>query len=365
MKASDLMTSEVVTVAPHVPVRKIAEVLHRNGISAVPVVDDRGALIGIVSEGDLIPLSAPDRNERRDWWLRMLAEGEELGAAFVEHLEKDQRTAREIMKSPVITVPAEADLVEVAQVLASHHIRRAPVMANGRMVGIVSRADLVEAIAENGRVPAAASEQKAPGGFDAAAAAQHLTALQERLKKKALASNKTSASAPSHAAGPAQPVPAAQKPAGQKPASTPTADAPSAAEFRHLVEQHEQDVSSQHGEAHRQLEERRRQEVNELLATDLDDERWQRLVHEAQIAAEKGEAEHMLIRFPCDLCSDHGRAVNAPDPNWPETLRGLPAKIFARWKEELQPHGFVMHARVVDFPDGMPGDVGLFLAWGK
>jgi hypothetical protein len=65
------------------------------------------------------------------------------------------------------------------------------------------------------------------------------------------------------------------------------------------------------------------------------------------------------------VCSDHGRAVNAPDPDWPATLRGLPAQLYLRWKEELRPRGFGLTARVVDFPDGLPGDVGLFLSWGS
>jgi hypothetical protein len=57
--------------------------------------------------------------------------------------------------------------------------------------------------------------------------------------------------------------------------------------------------------------------------------------------------------------------VNAPDPSWPATLRGIAAQVFMRWKDELRPHGFGLHARVLEFPDGLPGDIGLFLAWGK
>jgi len=62
---------------------------------------------------------------------------------------------------------------------------------------------------------------------------------------------------------------------------------------------------------------------------------------------------------------DHGRAVNVPDPSWPITLRGIAAQVFLRWKRELRPRGFKLNARVVDFPGGVPGHIGLFLVWGE
>jgi len=72
----------------------------------------------------------------------------------------------------------------------------------------------------------------------------------------------------------------------------------------------------------------------------------------------------LLLRFPSQVCSDGGRAVNVPDPGWPSTLRGEAAEIYLRWSHDLQPQGFHLSARVVDFPDGMPGDIGMFLVWG-
>jgi len=67
-----------------------------------------------------------------------------------------------------------------------------------------------------------------------------------------------------------------------------------------------------------------------MLAADLTDAAWHHMMHDARIAAGKGEKEYMLLRFPCELCTDHGRAVNVPDPNWPTTLRGLAAQVFLR-----------------------------------
>jgi hypothetical protein len=73
----------------------------------------------------------------------------------------------------------------------------------------------------------------------------------------------------------------------------------------------------------------------------------------------------MLLRFPAPLCSDGGRSINSNRPEWPETLRGEAAELYLRWEHDLRPHGFRLAARVLDFPDGMPGDIGLFLNWAQ
>jgi hypothetical protein len=73
----------------------------------------------------------------------------------------------------------------------------------------------------------------------------------------------------------------------------------------------------------------------------------------------------MLLRFPCQLCIDGGRAINVAEPAWPTTLRGRSAEIYLRWERALKPRGFLLAARVLDFPDGKPGDMGLFLVWGE
>ena len=72
----------------------------------------------------------------------------------------------------------------------------------------------------------------------------------------------------------------------------------------------------------------------------------------------------LLLRFPSDLCSDRGRAINAPDASWPTTLRGVAAEFFLRWERELKPVGFGLTAQILDFPGGYPGDAGLTLRWG-
>ena len=78
-------------------------------------------------------------------------------------------------------------------------------------------------------------------------------------------------------------------------------------------------------------EEKQKHEVEELIGTHISDESWRNLLHGARAAAEQGLKEFMLLRFPSQLCSDGGRAVNVPDPDWPATLRGEAAEIYLRW----------------------------------
>jgi CBS domain-containing protein len=146
MIARDVMTRDVVSVAPDTPVRKIASLLVKHRIGAVPGIDDGGAPIGIVSEDDLI---RPDRAAREAWrgiWLEILAEGEPLAPELLAWLDSQNHSARAVMSAPVITVNEETSLREIAEILTTHRIKRVPVVTDGRIVGIVSCADLVRAL---------------------------------------------------------------------------------------------------------------------------------------------------------------------------------------------------------------------------
>jgi CBS domain-containing protein len=144
MNACDVMTRDVVSVASDTPMRKIAALLLEKGISAVPVVDDSGAPIGIVNEGDLIGRKEAECEAREDWWLTILAEGEDLSPDFLASV--NYPIARDLMSAPVITVHGETNLREIAEILATRRIKRVPVVRDGRIVGIISRADLVHAL---------------------------------------------------------------------------------------------------------------------------------------------------------------------------------------------------------------------------
>jgi uncharacterized membrane protein len=111
---------------------------------------------------------------------------------------------------------------------------------------------------------------------------------------------------------------------------------------------------------------KRRERVKALIDEHIDDTKWRTLLHQARQIAERGKKEYLLLRFPSELCTDGGRAINnSPNPDWPDTLQGEAMELYARWRDQLKPRGFHLAARVLDFPDGKPGDVGLFLFWGE
>lgn len=102
---------------------------------------------------------------------------------------------------------------------------------------------------------------------------------------------------------------------------------------------------------------------------DLTPERLKEIVHGLQTklkaAAERGQTELMVMRFPNALCSDKGRAINNADPSWPETLSGRPRQAYDLWRDQLRPAGFRLSAMIIEWPRGLPGDVGFFLKWGE
>ncbi|MBW6400090.1 hypothetical protein KPL78_19680 [Roseomonas sp. HJA6] len=89
----------------------------------------------------------------------------------------------------------------------------------------------------------------------------------------------------------------------------------------------------------------------------------ERAIKRIRRAFEAGERELMLIKFPSLLCEDGGRRINNHLAGWQDTLPGVFHKIYQWWEEELQPGGFTFSARIIDFPGGMPGDVGIFIGW--
>jgi CBS domain-containing protein len=154
MRAMDVMTTNVITVRPDTSVQEVAKVLSERGISGVPVVDAGNRLVGVVSEGDLLhrvetgTAQRPDRSRRRrSWWLDTIASDEELARDYVK---SHGRTARDVMTPEVVSVADTTELAEVATLLETKRIKRVPVLKDGKLVGIISRANLVRALAATG-----------------------------------------------------------------------------------------------------------------------------------------------------------------------------------------------------------------------
>jgi CBS domain-containing protein len=339
MNARDVMTTDVVSVAAEMPTRDVAKILNLHRISAVPVVDGGGAPIGMISEGDLIGRNETDREARRDWWLTLLAEGEDLHPDFLATLREPAGLARDVMVSPVITVDEDTGIAELAKLLTEYRIKRVPVVKDARVVGIVSRADLVRALATQEKTENMPANS---GGLLAGALAE----IDNQFGRLLLRHH-----APDRAEQ-AQP-------------DEPDDTRLTVADFRSLVTDHEQQKVGQQREHQAELIEQRSQNIAVLINQHIADASWRALVHQAREAAEQGEKEFMLWRFPSGLCSDGGRSINSARPGWPETLRGEAGEIYLRWERDLKPHGFRLAAKMLDFPGGMPGDIGLCLAWGE
>jgi CBS domain-containing protein len=143
MKAADVMATNVITVRSDASVETVAETLLANKISAVPVVDDAGKVLGIVSEGDLLHRVEAGTERHRSWWLELLATQKTLAHEFVK---SHARKAADLMTRTVVSVAPDTPLSEVAAKLDKHRVKRVPVMVDGKLVGIVSRANLVQAL---------------------------------------------------------------------------------------------------------------------------------------------------------------------------------------------------------------------------
>jgi CBS domain-containing protein len=147
LNAADIMTRFVVTAGPDATLGDLAKLLARHAISGVPIVDSAGAPIGIVSEGDLMRQFSRTSEQRRAWWLYMMAEGDELAPEFLDYLRLDHRRARDMMQTALTMVGEDTPLPEIAELMTRQGIKRVPVVRDGKLVGIVSRADLVKALA--------------------------------------------------------------------------------------------------------------------------------------------------------------------------------------------------------------------------
>jgi CBS domain-containing protein len=305
MIARELMTRHFPYVTADADLDYVAKLLSECDIGVVPVVDDALSPIGIVTRSNLERARAPIRADLGEIPPFLL--GNRAKPAF----RPGPFALRDVMTTPAISVGSNATLSDIAQVMKNNHLKRAPVVDGHRLVGFVLLREVMRAIANGGALP----ERERP-----------ILSIRSREQD--------------------------------------FCEVATAEEFRGLVSAHERALEAERAGRLRALQEIREQRIRELAAQRLTDAQWRDMLANARKAAQAGLAEHMLIRFPSQLCTDGGRAINAPDPHWPETLRGEPADVFRRWRNELHPRGFKIAAQIIDFPQGVPGDAALFLMWG-
>jgi CBS domain-containing protein len=180
MKAKDIMTSPVITVGPDATVGEIAALLYERRISAVPVVED-GRLVGIVSEADLLhrhEIGTDCIAQSGSWWLRLFS----ADRSVEEYIKSHARRARDVMTREVASVAPDTPVAEIATLLETRRVKRVPVVDAGRLAGMVSRSNLVQALAATVRP---AGKTAAPAGTaalmdDKAIRARLLRELQQQ-----------------------------------------------------------------------------------------------------------------------------------------------------------------------------------------
>ncbi len=143
MNAADVMTPDVICAAPDTPLSELVRLMLENHVSALPIVDG-GRVVGIVSERDLLHRAEAGTEPRPSRWLELLISTDGLAAAYTR---SHGRMAREIMTHDVVTVDDTTPIDEVAHLLEVRRIKRVPVLRDGRLVGIVSRRNLLQALA--------------------------------------------------------------------------------------------------------------------------------------------------------------------------------------------------------------------------
>jgi CBS domain-containing protein len=153
MNVAEIMTQPVISVAPETTIAEAARLMLQHRISGLPVLDPRGAVVGVVSEGDLLRRAETGTERRRARWLEFLVTP---GRLAQDYAHAHARKVGEVMSPNVVAVAPHDPIEEVVRQMERHRIKRLPVIEAGRLVGIVSRANLVRALVHNLAHPGAA-----------------------------------------------------------------------------------------------------------------------------------------------------------------------------------------------------------------
>ena len=147
MRARDVMVRAVATTTPETTVEKVARLMINLRISGVPVLDKNGQLVGIVTEGDMLRRAETGTERRRSRWSEWFSANSRLAA---EYIKSHARRVEDIMTREVVSVGESATLAEIAELMETKRIKRVPVVHEGKIVGIISRADLLQVLASGG-----------------------------------------------------------------------------------------------------------------------------------------------------------------------------------------------------------------------
>ena len=188
MTVEDIMTRRVITVRPETTVQDAARVMFTNRVSGLPVVDAGGRVVGIISDGDLIPRQR--RPKVTPWWRLFFQNGERLARDYRKIIGT---TVGDVMTRPALVISPVFGIETAAAILDNRQIRRLPVVRDGQLVGIVSRGDLVRALAASAKLPQAESlvvddtshaQQSAPVRDRDAANGRHGTGARRRQSRR-------------------------------------------------------------------------------------------------------------------------------------------------------------------------------------
>jgi CBS domain-containing protein len=151
MKALDVMVRDVVTVRPSDSVAEAVRLLAEHDVSALPVVDSNENVVGVISEADLLHREEIGTEKTRPWWLEAVTPASTLAGEFVK---SHGRRVDEVMSTDVVSAAEDTPLGEIATILERYRIKRVPILRSGKLVGVVSRSNLIQALASS-RAPAA------------------------------------------------------------------------------------------------------------------------------------------------------------------------------------------------------------------
>jgi len=338
--AVELMNAPAVVAEETATIREVARLMLAEGIHAVPILSASGEAVGIASDGDL--LGRPRGDGGHAWWLGMLVDGTGADEAFATH---GDRPVREVMSAPLVSIGPRNTAQEIAEALLAHRVKRLPVIEDGRVIGVVSRTNLL-AVVES--LPRVRLDDEPGAGIlsflESLVGGSSLRGVDRPLTAHAATARAVEALAPAPS-----PQPQPQF---------------SAADFRARVSSFRAEIFDHEEKERKAADLERRRQVKALVDQHVNARLWQEMLQHAQLAAAGGETEYLLLQFPSDLCTDGGRRIDVAEEGWEETLRGEAADIYDRWRKELKPQGFGLSARIVTYVDGIIGDVGLFLTWG-